>query len=147
MILLILSKYFGGNFDVILYEDIVILCASNRKILKPNIYINTKFLSIGETIRGSIIVACKENDNFKSLTKEQCIKYINFLKRASFNYNHTLSQNYPYTYNKHSINNGRERDLGSSSYDISGNVNNNKVLQMILAIQTIILKFIKNNEN
>lgn len=141
MILLILSKYFGGNFDFIPYDDVVILCASNRKTLKPNIYINTKFLSIGETIRGNIIIVCKENDNFKSLTKEQCIKYIDFLKNASFNYNYILSHTY-----KHSINNGRERDLGSSSYYISGNVNNDKVLQMILAIQTIILKFIKNNK-
>lgn len=76
-----------GKFDVIPYDDIVILCKSDRKKLIPNIYINTKFLSVGETIRGNIIIVCQDNNNFKSLTKEQCIKYINFLKNASFNYN------------------------------------------------------------
>lgn len=85
--LLSLSNYLNGKFDVIPYNDIVILCNMNRKTLTPNIYINTKFLSVGETIRGNIIIVCQDNNNFKSLTKEQCIKYINFLKNASFNYN------------------------------------------------------------
>jgi len=76
-----------GKFDVIPYDDIVILCKNNRKYLIPNIYINPKLLGIGETIRGDIIIVCKDNKNFKSLTKEQCIKYMKFLRRASFNYN------------------------------------------------------------
>ena len=36
------------------YEDIAIICKADRKNLKPNIYINSKFLSIGESIRGNI---------------------------------------------------------------------------------------------
>lgn len=76
-----------GKFDVIPYDDIVILCKNNRKYLIPNIHINPKLLGIGETIRGDIIIVCKNNKNFKSLTKEQCVKYIKFLRRASFNYN------------------------------------------------------------
>lgn len=76
-----------GKFDVIPYDDIVILCKNNRKYLIPNIYINPKLLGIGETICGDIIIVCKDNKNFKSLTKEQCIKYMKFLRRASFNYN------------------------------------------------------------
>lgn len=76
-----------GKFDVIPYDDIVILCKSDRKKLIPNIYINTKFLSVGETIRGTIIIVSKTNDIFSSLSKKQCIKYINFLKNVSFNYN------------------------------------------------------------
>ena len=43
-----------GKFDVIPYDDIVILCKNNRKYLIPNIYINPKLLGIGETIRVSL---------------------------------------------------------------------------------------------
>ena len=89
-----------GKFDVIPYDDIVILCKNNRKYLIPNIYINPKLLGIGETIRGDIIIVCKNNKNFKSLTKEQCVKYIKFLRRASFNYNNKSNTSRFFLYEK-----------------------------------------------
>ena len=75
----------GGELDYIPYEEITIVARKNREHLKPNIYINTEFLSISSSIRGDVIIVCRENENFKSLTKEQAIKYREFLKRASFN--------------------------------------------------------------
>lgn len=45
--------------------------------------------------------------------------------------------------------NGRilEKDLSLSNYDLSKRYTNENVLQMILSIQTTILRFIKNNKN
>ncbi|MFQ7075955.1 MAG: hypothetical protein ACLTPN_05860 [Clostridia bacterium] len=45
--------------------------------------------------------------------------------------------------------NGRiiEKDLSLSNYDLSKRYTNDDVLQMILSIQTTILRFIKNNKN
>lgn len=45
------------------------------------------------------------------------------------------------------INKDLERDLSLSDYDSSSNIKNDDILQMLLAIQTIILKFIKNYKN
>ena len=64
----------GGELDYIPYEEITIVARKNREHLKPNIYINTEFLSISSSIRGDVIIVCRENENFKSLTKEQAIK-------------------------------------------------------------------------
>ena len=64
----------GGELDYIPYEEITIVARKNREHLKPNIYINTEFLSISSSIRGDVIIVCRENENFKSLTKEQAIE-------------------------------------------------------------------------
>jgi len=50
----------GGELDYIPYEDITIIARKNREHLKPNIYINTEFLSIGSSIRGDIVIVCRE---------------------------------------------------------------------------------------
>ena len=81
-----MKKCLVGEIELIPYDDVVIVCKKIRENLKPNIYITTKFLSIGETIRGNIIIVCKEFEKFKSLSKEQSIKYAEFLKNASFHY-------------------------------------------------------------
>ena len=137
-----------GKFDVIPYDDIVILCKNNRKYLIPNIYINPKLLGIGETIRGDIIIVCKNNKNFKSLTKEQCVKYIKFLRRAVLIITISLIL-HGSLYMRKKFLNGRiiEKDLSLSNYDLSKRYTNDDVLQMILSIQTTILRFIKNNKN
>lgn len=113
------------------YEDIVIICRKDRKNLKPNIYINTEFLSIGESIQGNIIITCKENEQFKSLTKEQAIKYFNFLRNTSFNYK-IINMNNSITF---------------KTVDTIEKNKNEDILRMILDIQKAILKFIKNSTN
>lgn len=146
-----LEKMVGGEIAEIPYKDIVIVCQKDSKDLRPNIYINRKFLSIGETIRGNIIMLCKENNNFKTLSKEQVIKYLEFLKNASFNYNNVdENRKIILSNDKKSLKN-IEREIGSEKYEDNNNksekIDNDKVLKMILSIQTIILKFIKDNES
>lgn len=135
-----LKNQLVGEIEIIPYDDVVIVCKKNRENLKPNIYITTEFLSIGETIRGNIIVACRENDSFKSLSKEQAIKYTEFLKNASFHYDN----------NAKNLKNIRliktiTKDKTLNDYECNSKNQDEDILKMILGIQTIILKYIKNN--
>ena len=140
------EKILGGKVNIIPYENIIIVCKENRKNLMPNIYISTKFLRLGETIRGTIIMASKDEQNFKTLTKEQAIEYIEFLKNASFHYEETTKKKLTKNSTK-----GVEREIYSSGnkerHIANKECEKDEVLNMILAIQTIILKFIKNNKN
>lgn len=140
-----------GKIDLVPYEDIVIVCRKDRKNLTPNIYVNTKFLSIGETIRGTIIIVCLKDNSFKSLTKEQAIKYIHFLKNASFHFNNINTDNNFFLARDKQFFKSLKKELISDDLEKDTPINNqnrnDEVLQMILAIQTIILKFIKNNKN
>lgn len=139
MILLLLKKYLVGEIEIIDYDDIVIICNKDRKNLKPNIYINTKFLGIGSTIRGDVIITSQNKGNPKTLTKSQAIKYIKLLDRISFHYKDN-NQNNKKANKKHS----------RTTTNTDTNKNENKrddVLKMILAIQSIILRFINKNEN
>ena len=141
----------GGKVDVIPYEDISVICRADRKNLKPNIYINSKFLSIGESIRGNIIISCQNNNAFKSLTKKQAMKCTEFLKRSSFNYDN-FDAIRRYKTNKVKKQFIAEKTIGdddvtSTANNLSQNINNTETLQMILAIQNAILQFIKNSEN
>lgn len=92
-------------------------------------------MSIPETIRGNIIIVCKEGKEFKSISKSQAIEYVNFLKDSSFHYDNTdinmlTDMNIPLKFIKQNPRNP-----------------NGETLKMILAIQMTILKFIKNYEN
>lgn len=127
------------------YDDVVIIGKKTRENLKPNIYITKEFLSIGETIRGNIIIVCKENENFKSLTKEQAIKYMQFLKNASFNYNNVDENgNFISLYNTKFLKTFT-KDKTLSDCESTSKNQNEEILKMILGIQTVILKYIKNN--
>ncbi len=139
------KKLIGGEIEIIPYDDVVIICKKIRERLKPNIYITTKFLNIGETIRGNIIIVCIENGDFKSLTKEKAIKYMQFLKNASFNYNN-VDENGKFisAYNTKYLNLATKDKTLNDNNNISKN-QNEEILRMILGIQTVILKYIKNN--
>jgi hypothetical protein len=131
-----------GEIDVIPYEDVVIVCRKARDDLKPNIYITKEFLSIGETIRGNIIIVNQEKEKFKTLSKEQTVKYMDFLKKASFNYDN-ISEYDKKLYE--TIVERTRKEINDSDIKIKNT--NDETLKMILGIQTIILKFIKNNMN
>lgn len=134
-----------GRITCIPYENIIIVCKENRKNLQPNIYINTKFLGLGETVRGNIIITAKNEQNFKTLSKEQVIENIRFLKNASFHYN-SLNNKSKYKdfvtsfKNELKINN-KERDFDNIKTE------DDEILNLILAIQTVILEFIRNKKN
>jgi len=139
----------GGELDYLPYEDITIIARKNRDNLKPNIYINTEFLSIGSSIRGDVIIALKENDIFKSLSKEQAIKYVEFLKRASFNYDNFDEKGRYIPSDKNIMKNGKlivEKSICDNDVTNFNNTNE-ETLKMILGIQSVILNFIKNSTN
>lgn len=152
----IFKSLIGDELDYIPYEDILIIARKNRKNLRPNIYINTKFLSIGESIRGNVVISCKENENFKSLNEQQAIKYQDFLKRASFNYDNLDKNGRLILKNKNNyFKNGNQlnfdSEIGNAYITTSNNssqlnIENAETLKMILGIQSVILKFIKNNK-
>lgn len=133
-----LKRYLGGKIEEIPYKDIVIICQKDRKNLKPNISITKDFLAIPETIQGNIIIVCKDNNDFKSISKEQAVEYVYFLKNASFHYGNT---------NVDKFNLLNHLDLRNNSIKNTDKSLNDETLKMILAIQTVILKFIKNFEN
>ena len=142
----------GGELDYIQYKDITIITRKNRKRLQPNIYLNTTMLNIIErNIRGNIIVTGSENGKFKSLTKKQAMQYQRFLQKESFNYNSFDNKNtyIPKTNKSQFI---IEKEIGDNdtttiTENVEQNTDTNETLKMILAIQTIILKFIKKNGN
>ena len=140
-----------GETFLIPYKDIVIVCKKYRKKLRPNIYVDTKLLRPGESIRGNIIIVSYKNNSFISLTKKQAIKCIEFLRTASFNYSNKNKNNNIFVHKDTKSFKNLEKELISSDVERTktSNKQNEKseILQMILAIQSTILKFIKNNKN
>ena len=138
------EQILGGKIACIPYENIIIVCKENRKNLQPNIYINTKFLGLGETVRGNIIITAKDEQNFKTLRKEQVIENIRFLRNASFHYNGVNNKSkykdFVTSFKKELKINNKEKDFDKIK------MQNDDVLNLILAIQTIILDFIRNKK-
>ena len=141
-----LKELLGGEIDSIKYGNFIILYKKNSKNLIPNIWINTGFLKIGTTIRGKIFVVNKdEKGKFKSLEKYQAIKCRKLLIEKSFNYENL--NNKKYNIEKYDKNNF-QRSLQMERVDSKTNsekFNQEETLKMILGIQTMILKYIKNN--
>ncbi len=151
-----LETLIGDKLDYISYEDVTIIARKNRENLKPNIYINTEFLGIGSTIRGSIVLVCRENTTLKTLTKEQAIKYREMLIRASFNYDNfdEKGRYIPPKKENKLKRKGQlviEKGIGDDDIKASPNrdslsvFNSDETLKMILGIQSVILQFIRNN--
>ena len=139
------EQILGGKTTCIPYENIIIVCKENRKNLQPNIYINTKFLGLGETIRGNIIITAKNEQNFKTLSKAQVIENIRFLRNASFHYN-SVNNKSKYKDFVTSFKNDLEINNRERYFD-NIKIQNDEVLNLILAIQTVILEFIRNKKN
>ena len=143
----------GNKLNYIQYKDITILAIKDMKRqLQPNIYLNTTMLNIRErNIRGNIIVTCIENGKFKSLTKEQAMQYKKFLQEESFSHNYFDKnvrhiQKYSANKNKSVAEKEIEDNTNSITNNSNQNADTNETLNMILAIQSIILKFVKKNK-
>ena len=134
-----------GRITCISYENIIIVCKENRKSLQPNIYINTKFLGVGESIRGDIIITARNDYDFKTLSKEQVVENFKFLQNASFHYNNTVNRlkhkDFVRSFNRELTINNKEKSSDNLQTP------NDEVLNLIYAIQTIILDFINNKKN
>lgn len=134
-----------GRITCIPYENIIIVCKENRKSLQPNIYINTKFLGVGESIRGDIIITARNDYDFKTLSKEQVVENFKFLQNASFHYNNTVNRlkhkDFVRNFNRELTINNKEKTSDNLQ------TQNDEVLNLIYAILTIILDFIKKKKN
>lgn len=141
-----LKELIGENIETIKFKDFIIIYNRNNKNLIPNIWINTGFLKIGTTIRGDIfIVKIDEEGIFKSLNREQCYKCKDMLVNKSFNYESLNMKKYNLV---KCDKNNFQRSLQIERVDSKNNskkVNNEETLKMILGIQAMILKYIKNN--
>ena len=141
-----LKKLIGGDIETIKYQNFIIIYNKNNKNLIPNIWIDTGFLKLGTTIRGKIfIVKIDEKGIFKSLTEEQAYECKKMLINKSFNYENLNQKEYNIIKcNKNNF----QRSLQMERVDSKTNsrkFNQEETLKMILGIQTIILKYIKNN--
>ena len=95
-------------------------------------------MNIPETIKGNIIIVCKEHKYFKSISKAQAFEYLTFLERSSFNYSDLPSSKFTFL-----------KDI-NIPFKLSKEDNknlNDETLKMILSIQTVILKFIESLKN
>lgn len=121
----------GGKIEILQYEDIQVICKKDRDKLLPNVYLNINFNKLNTSIRGNFIIVSMHNNTFKSLTKNQAIKYGKLLVMESFNYE-KINTKYKY--------------LNSSNKFANENktINSDKTLNLILDIQRDILKFIRN---
>lgn len=141
------EKILGGKFDILSFkefEDVFFICRKYRERLNPNIYLNITFGRFDETIRGDLIVVGKD---FKSLTREQALKYGELIEKESYNYSH-FDKNGKYLTNeqlKKKLNSYREFILEKAYKQEETKTDSTEVLNMILKIQTIILQFIKSN--
>ena len=141
-----------GELDYIQFHDITILARKDRKNLQANIYLNTTMLNIRDrNIRGNIIITGKKNEEIKPLNKEQAIRYVRLLEDESFDYEN-LNKAREYAQNSNTspfilekVNENIETTVKAENS--KDNIEPNDTLKMILAIQTIILRFIKKNEN
>lgn len=123
----------GGEIEILQYENIQVICKKDRDKLLPNVYLNINFNKLNTSIRGNLIITNIYNNTFKSLTKNQAIKYGKLLVMESFNYKN-FDNSYKYS---NSTNNTKFTNENKS-------INSEKTLNLILDIQRDILKFIKN---
>ena len=142
----ILKQLIGGDIETIKYQNFIIIYNKNNKNLIPNIWIDTGFLKLGTTIRGKVfIVRIDKDGKFESLTKEQCLKCRDILVNKSFNYENSNQKKYNIVkYDKNNF----QRSLQMERVDSKTNsekFNQEETLKMILGIQAMILKYIKNN--
>ena len=96
-------------------------------------------LRVEFSIRGDVVIARKEESKYKTLTKNQVFKYVKLLKEESFGNDIVLK-----TMKNHK-NNIKERKEIEKIVPLANEYNADKVLKMILGIQSIILQFINEN--
>lgn len=141
------EKILGGKFEILSFkefENVFFICRKYREKLRPNIYLNITFGRFDETIRGDLIVVGKD---FKSLTREQAIKYGELIEQESYNYSH-FDENGKYLTNKvlDKKSNFDGKFIVEEAYkQEKTKIYSTEVLNMILKMQSIILQFIKNN--
>jgi len=156
----------GGEIKTIEYEDFIIVYKKDSDNLRANIYIDTNFLSLGLSIKGTLFAINQDESGiFKSLNQEQAIKCKEIFIRKSFNYENfdEKSRYIGNTKKRKFLNyegkqNNRNLEIEKDKSDviteknlkndnenrILSNVTDETVLKMILKMQFMIFDFIKN---
>ena len=81
-----LERLLDGEYITQDHDDYTILYKKDSQNLLPNIYIN-QYSKIGISLKGKVFAVSKdENENLKSLNKDQAKRCITFFLRESFNY-------------------------------------------------------------
>ena len=142
-----------GNLDMVRYENCIIVC-NNKEFQKnkiPNIVLDFKHIA-GDFF---LIGYNPKTKDFRSLSKEEIEFYKSSLDRKSFQYetykkwveeNNTssLSSNQSTLIKEEGLEKNPIKILKSNFNNSEENQDMNKMLDMILNIQAIILKCIKN---
>lgn len=127
----------GGEMDILPYENIFIICRKDREKLKPNISVNTNYDKANFSIRGTVLIVNKDNEEFKSLSKEQAIKYAKFLVMESFKYEH-FDENGRYLSNrelrKRRKNQENKANLPTNKYFSQNNISQDNIINKIASI-------------
>ena len=78
------QKLVGGLIEVVPYEDVLIICNEEGKLLNmpPNLVFEYDYIAGNCFVIGDDY----KNADFKSLTDEEIIKYREELKKRSFNF-------------------------------------------------------------
>lgn len=162
------EKIIGGEIRIIEYENYIIVCRKDNKNLKPNIYVRTDYVGIGETIRGNLFLVNRNSNGYYTLNKEQAVNAIYLLKNKAFNNKgfdgrgkyigkRKKIKKYgdyeqPFSMFKNDENRKLEDNTGlSTNYTNESEngliLNSDEVFKMLLSMQSIILKFIKEHSN
>lgn len=154
-----LEKLLDGEYTTIDYDDYTIIYKKKSNNLLANIYID-QYSKIGISLKGKVFAVSKdENDNFKSLSKDQAKRCISFFLKESFNYKNfdergrfiPKSKRNMQNRNKNISNLDKKAKLDANN-QISINESSTKlnkasdeqILKMILKILFTLLDFIKD---
>lgn len=82
-----LEKLIGGEIEKITYDDYIIVYKKNSDNMLANICIEPKGYGLGISLKGKIFaINQNENEEFKSLTKEQATRIDIFFRSKHVNY-------------------------------------------------------------
>lgn len=167
-----LEKLLDGEYTTIDYDDYTIIYKKKSNNLLANIYID-QYSKIGISLKGKVFAVSKdENDNFKSLSKDQAKRCISFFLKESFNYKNfdehgryiprSKQNNNRKIFNNKKQNIKQDEVLEQKQEQVSGNtvlqnstnvpsptiqLSDEQTLNMILKVVLIILDFVKSALN
>lgn len=143
----------GGEVDFIPYEEIEIVCLKNRANLKPNIYLSGLSGNDAFSIRGNLLIVKKDKEEFKTLTKDEAVRYGTIIVSEKFDHSR-FDENGKYLSNR-ALKRRRQKERKEANKDNSTKTDKNdnddsqdteeilikKALEMISKIQLALIEF------
>lgn len=144
----------SGGLEMVKFENCIIICNNKEKVKNkiPNIVLDLKHIS-GDFF---LIGYDKKKKDFKSLDIEKAIFYIDRLQNRSFKqdvYNEWISKSKEDSFiNSNNCNEFQKelactlnKEIEKEENQETSSPHDTKILEMLLAIQANILKYIKNS--